>query len=99
MRARRVFRDEPYDAQNVGTAIIASWFPGRYYKVSTIEGSPGEFVTQVAKCDKMGWVGDWIANTVYERDYKSHADAVRGHEDVVNLLQAGRLKLGKPQTF
>jgi hypothetical protein len=99
MRARWVFRDEPYNAQNVGTAVIASWFPGRYYKVSTIESSPTEFITQVAKCDKMGWVGDWLTNTVYERDYKDRGDAFRGHEDVVNLLAAGRLELTKAQAL
>jgi hypothetical protein len=95
MRARWVFRDEPYDAKNVGTAVIASWFPGRYYKISTIEGPSSEYITQVAKCDKMGWVGNWLDNTVYEREYKDRADALRGHEDVLSSLTAGGLKLSK----
>ena len=40
MKARWVVRqgpDEGFGAVSLGTAIIASWWPRRYYKVSTIQ--------------------------------------------------------------
>ena|ERR1022692_3065639 len=129
MKARWVLREGPDEfglgprahdlatPMSLGSAIVATWWPGRYYRVSTIQldtsstaakaveslktGVPLHeiplkvtgYVTQVAKCDKMGWVGDWIANTLFERTYADAAEAQAGHNEVVDLLQKGRLKL------
>jgi|SRR6185295_3090629 len=37
MRARWVRRDPSPELPGIGSAIVATWWPGRYYKVQTIE--------------------------------------------------------------
>jgi len=35
MKARRVLRNDPHDDQIVGHAIVQSWWPGEYYRITT----------------------------------------------------------------
>ena len=116
MRARWVCPNPSPELPIVGQAIVAYWWPGKYYIVSTIqldsssplsrltrsletgvayeEVTPGPdvYVTQVFKCDKNGWTKS-IDNLLYEREYPDLTQAISGHNDTVNLLEQGQLKL------
>jgi hypothetical protein len=116
MRARWVLRNPSSKLPGVGTAIVASWWPGTCYLVSTIQldsssplarltqtlksgeryedvrPGPDVFATQVFKCDSNGWVKSFDT-PLYEREYVALAEATAGHDEAVNLLAQGQLKL------
>lgn len=103
---------------NVGQAIVASWWPGRYYFVSTrrldsssplhrltqsiqqgvpyAEADIGQdrYATQILRCTKDGLVRSFDS-PLYEREYSEVFEAQAGHNESVDLLEQGRLRLGR----
>jgi hypothetical protein len=109
MKARWI-SENPEPPGGIGCAVVASWIPGRFHKISTIEfdgssameklteslqlGKKTErgkrfFKTQIAKCDKHGFVGNW-ESPVYEREYETLEGAKEGHRIIVALFGAGK---------
>jgi hypothetical protein len=110
MKARWIFED-PDPPGGIGMAIVASWVPGRFHKISTIEftgesameklteslrsGKKAErgrqfFKTQIAKCDKHGFVGGSWSSPVYQKEYETLEAAKEGHKIIVALFGAGK---------
>jgi lysyl-tRNA synthetase class I len=102
------------DLPNGLQTVIATWWPWKYYWVSTIkldqhspigrltrslktgvysdEPLPEQYVTQVFRCDSIGWVKN-MEIVYYEAEYNTVEDAKAGHEQTVNALASGNLKL------
>jgi hypothetical protein len=53
---------------------------------------PDAYVTQIFKCDKDGLVKS-MDYALYEREYSDLTEAKLGHNETVDLLARGRLKL------
>lgn len=116
MRARWVSQRPSPVIPIVGQAIIASFFPGRFFCVSTIQldassplskltrsiklkvpyndipPEPDDFVTQIFRCDKHGWVKS-VEHPLFEKNYSNLLQARDGHNEAVVLLSQGKLKL------
>jgi len=116
MRARWVSQRPSPVIPIVGQAIVASFFPGRFYFVSTIQLDsssplskltrsielkvpyndvppvPDDFVTQVFRCNKDGWVKSFD-HPLFEKIYSDLSQARNGHNEAVELLSQGKLKL------
>ena len=118
MRARWVSRNPSPKLPIVGQAHVSSWWPRRYYFVSTIQldssspmsklirsielgvdsndvpPGPDEFITQVFKCNK-----DMIVRSfddpLFEKMYATLSEARIGHNDTMDLLSKGKLKLSR----
>jgi CheY-like chemotaxis protein len=110
MRARWISQDLHPKLPIVGQAIVASWWPGRYYFVSTGRGDPTDalgrlteainsnkrfqdvtaapttFATFVSRCNKFGQI---YGNLLFTQEYKTLADAVKGHKEVLRQLERG----------
>jgi hypothetical protein len=67
---------------------------GEIYKKSyeDIASGPDRFVTQIFKCDKNKLVKS-MDYALYEREYSDITEAKLGHNETVDLLAQGRLKL------
>jgi hypothetical protein len=100
----------------VAQTQVASFLPGRFYLVSTIEldpssplskltrslelgvayndvpPGPGEFITQVFSCNKDMLV-ESFDDPLFERKYSTLSQAKIGHNETVDLLSMGKLKL------
>ncbi|HEY0551672.1 MAG TPA: hypothetical protein VGF13_18855 [Verrucomicrobiae bacterium] len=118
MKARWVLRYPSRELPFVGQAVVASWWPGKYYFVSTWrldsssplhrltqslkQGVPftdadvgqERYMTQILKCTKDG-ISESFDDPLYEREYSDLSEAKAGHNESVDLLEQGRLKLGK----
>jgi hypothetical protein len=99
-------------------AIVATWWPGRYYKVSTVQldssspiaqlaqsmeqkvpfekvvPGPDKYITQVFRCTADGIVRSFF-EPLFERQYSCISSARAGHKETVDLLERGRLQLGR----
>jgi hypothetical protein len=60
----------------------------------TSDALPEEFVTQVFRCSRDGFIGSFD-HPLYERAYSEIDQARLGHKEVVDLLRQGRLKLSR----
>ena len=83
----------------VDATVIARWWPGRYYRVSTIWMNPDddsptknilgadlpEFATQVFACDKMGLPLD-MTRPLYEVESATKDEALQQHRVAVLLF-------------
>ena len=79
------------DSRIIGQAQIASFWPGLFYFVSTVQCSD-EFVTQVFKCNK-DMIVESISDPLFEKIYSTLSEAQTGHSYTVDLLLKGKLKL------
>lgn len=52
--------------------------------------SPVEYLTQVFRCDRTGWVRN-METAYYEAEYQTLEDAKAGHERTVTALASGKL--------
>jgi len=102
MKARWVYENRE-SVEAIGQAIVASWWPGRFYLVSTIHleskvwkiwssEETCDYVTQIYKCDKYGIPKD-INKYLYKSEYFTPEEALKGHVRGVELLRHGKLKL------
>lgn len=106
----------------VGQAWVASFWPWKYYYVSTVQlhlddpseplsqlarmargmklgvsynevpPMPDKFITHVHKGDRNQWVKSFD-DPLFEREYSNLSEARIGHNEVVELLSKGKLKL------
>jgi hypothetical protein len=121
MHVRWVSHNSSPELPIVGQAKIASFWPGRFYFVSTVQHQlhsssplskltrdlrslqPGAsynevpleqdmFITQIFRCNKHGWVKSFD-DPLFEREYSSLSQARIGHNEAIDLLSKGKLKL------
>ena len=90
MKPRYVIEYE-FDPPSIGHAVVAMWWPGSYYVVSTI-ACGRYFLTQVAKSDKIGFARWGDATPFYHAEHATKEEALRDHARVVNLMRQGKLK-------
>jgi hypothetical protein len=108
MRARWVSPRPKPELPIVGQAIVATWWPGRYHFVSTIQLDPtdplrrltekisGHQQTEafVTNVYRCNKDGWWGDNSpLYERTYETLEEAKGGHEQALRLVSQGNLKM------
>lgn len=99
MLKERVSRRPSPELPIVGQAIVSvGWLPVKFYFVSTIQfDGPNQrklYSTNVYKCDRNGTILNHD-EFLYEKEYEDLEQACRGHEEVLELLQRGKLPLRK----
>lgn len=109
MRARWVSPRPAPDLPIVGQAIVASWWPGRYYSVLTFQLDPTSRLRRlteqisgfpqteafVTNVCRCNKYGLWVEDSpLYERTYETLEEAKAAHEHALRLVSQGNLKLG-----
>jgi hypothetical protein len=106
MKARWVFDTLWPELPQVDCAIVAKWWPWEYYCVLTTRiwkdeadpayksiaknsAFPQQYVTHIYKCDKNGKSDS--NHSYYMKEYNDSGLARRGHKEVVELMEEGRL--------
>lgn len=106
MKARWVLDTLWPELPQVDYTIVARWWPWDYYCVSTMcvsqdesdpiyrsinknSAPPQQYVTHVYKCDKNGRSD--VDHFYYMKEYTDSGLARRGHKEVVDLMEKGRL--------
>jgi len=106
MKARWVLDTLWPELPQVDFAIVAKWWPWDYYCVSTTRvwqdksdpiyqsinensAPTQQYVTHVYKCDKNGKSD--VNHSYYMKEYNDSVLARRGHKEVVDLMEDGRL--------
>jgi hypothetical protein len=116
MRARWVSPRPRPELPIVGQALVASFWPGRFYFVSTMQldpsspssklarslelgiaynnvpPGPDEYITQIFRCNKHMIIKSFD-DPLFERRYSTLPQALIGHNEAVDLLSKGKLKL------
>jgi hypothetical protein len=105
MRARWVLREPESELPTVGYAIVAKWWPGIYYLVSTIQLDLSDPVRRLAETiSGMPSTDAFLTNIyrcngdgfignnppMYRRTYQTLEEAKAGHERTLTLVARGR---------
>jgi hypothetical protein len=106
MKARWILDTLWPELPQVDCTIVARWWPWDYFCVSTMRvwqdksdpmsksmdkdsAPPQQYVTHVYKCDKNG--SSDVNHFYYMKEYINSVLARRGHKEVVELMEKGRL--------
>jgi len=95
VRARWVQHDRSMELPQGTKTVVARWWPGVYYLVSTM-GTDSEpqrrYVTEVFTCYKDGFPKS-LERRYYRKEYEDLEQAKAGHVAAVQALAAGQLRL------
>ena len=97
MRARWIQHDRSMELPEGTKTVVAMWWPGVYYLVSTIgtEAEPQRrYLTEVFRCHRDGFPKS-LDDRYFLREHEDLERAKVGHAAAVQALAAGELKLNR----